>query len=121
MECRGEFKQVIVVRSDIKMSKGKLATQVAHAAVEATLRTLKIKPEWVECWLSQGQKKVVLKVNNLDELLKIKEDAQRNSLIAVLVVDAGRTELPPETPTAVGIGPAPAELIDKITGRLKLL
>jgi len=116
-----EFKQVIVVRADIQMSKGKLAAQVAHAAVDSTLRTLEVKPEWVRVWLQQGQKKVVLRCESAEELIKIAQKANELGLVASVIYDAGRTELEPGTLTAVGIGPAPSSVIDKVTGDLKLL
>ena len=116
-----EFKQVIVVRMDLKMSTGKLAAQVAHAAVESLLMAQKHHNEWVKKWLDQGQKKVVLKVNDLNELMEIYRKAQNLNLPVALIIDAGRTELPPNTITTVGIGPAPSNLIDKVTGRLKTL
>ncbi len=118
MSC---YKQVILVRTDIEMSKGKLAVQVAHASVSALMEALKRKREWVEEWLEKGQKKVVLKVTSLRELMSLYEEAKRFDLPVSLVADAGLTELPEGTITAVGIGPAPDELIDKITGSLKLL
>ncbi len=116
-----EYKQVIVVRADLKMGKGKLAAQVAHAAVSCVLKALEQKREWVTEWLRQGQKKVVLKVDSLSELLRIYEQAKSQGLPVVIIEDAGRTQLEPGTITCVGIGPAPADKIDKVTGRLKLL
>ncbi len=116
-----DIKQVIVVRTDLKMGKGKLATQVAHAAVESFVKALNEKPEIARKWLSQGQKKIVLKVSSLNELLQIYEEALREDLVAVLIRDAGLTQLEPGTVTCVGIGPDYSSKIDKVTGKLKLL
>lgn len=112
------IKQVIVVRTDIKLGKGKLAAQVAHASVESFLRT----PEKDQKkWLSENQKKVVLKVKNEEDLIEIFDKAKRAGLPSTLVQDAGLTQIPPGTKTAVGIGPAEEEKIDRITGNLSLL
>ena len=111
-----ELKQVIVVRKDLKLKKGKLAVQVAHASLSAAE-----KSSWKKEWMHELQKKTVLKCENLDELIGIYEDAKKNGLPTELISDAGRTHIAPGTVTCVGIGPAPEDEIDKITGKLKLL
>ncbi len=113
-----EYKQVIVVREDLKLSRGKLAVQVAHAAIIGYERADR---RIVELWKMQGQKKIVLKVPNLVELMKVKEKAEKLGLPTGVVVDAGLTEIPPGTVTAVVVGPEEARKIDKVTGNLPLL
>ncbi len=113
-----EIKQVVVVRNDLKMSKGKIAAQVSHASVECMLRSHK---DLVDEWRMQGMKKVVLKVENLDELRKINTEAEDAGLATSFITDAGHTEVKPGTITCLGIGPEDEKKIDKITGKLKML
>jgi PTH2 family peptidyl-tRNA hydrolase len=113
-----EYKQCIIVRDDLKLSRGKLAAQVAHAAVTACdYASEQVKREWK----NSGQKKVVLRVPKLQDLFELKELARAQNLPTALITDAGLTEIPPGTITALGIGPAPEDQIDKITKDLKLL
>lgn len=116
-----KYKQVIVVRTDLEMSPGKLAAQVAHGSVGAAELTRKKHRRWFYNWLSEGQKKVVLKVGSESELQNLKKKADKLNLPNILVVDAGLTELTPGTVTALGIGPAPNEILDQVTGNLPLL
>ncbi len=116
-----EYKMVAVVRADLKLSTGKLAAQVAHAAVNCALASRKKKARWFKDWHDQGQKKVVLKVNSFDELIEVNMRAENEGLVTSLITDAGHTELPPGTTTCLGIGPAPEQLIDRITGELGLM
>ncbi|MEM1619063.1 MAG: peptidyl-tRNA hydrolase Pth2 [Desulfurococcaceae archaeon] len=115
------MKQVIVVRTDLKMSKGKLAVQVAHASLMAAFEAYHNFREWFIEWWREGQKKVVLKVDSEKELLELYNKVLDKRLPVALVADAGLTELPPGTTTALAIGPAPDHRVDEITGHLKLL
>jgi len=112
------MKQVILVRQDLKLPKGKLAAQAAHAAVEAVFNSDKKK---VDAWRKQGQKKVVLKVADEKELLKYLQSAKDSGLKTALITDAGRTVIEPGTKTCAGIGPDEEEKIDEVTGKLKML
>ncbi len=116
-----ELKQVILIRQDLKLPKGKAAAQAAHASVESALLTLKKDKELVKRWRAQGMKKVVLKVKDEKELLKYLQSAKDNNLITSLITDAGRTIVEPGTKTALGIGPDFEEEIDKVTGSLTIL
>ncbi len=112
------YKQVIIVRKDLKLGVGKIASQAAHAAIGA-MRTA--DDESVESWESEGSKKVVLKVDSLKEMKEIKNKLKKTKMPYFLVKDAGLTQLKTGTATALGIGPAEEKDIDKITGKLKLL
>ncbi|MEJ5327650.1 MAG: peptidyl-tRNA hydrolase Pth2 [Candidatus Bathyarchaeia archaeon] len=116
-----KYKQVLVFRSDLKLSKGKIAAQAGHAAVSAAQEAYKRHREWWEAWLFEGQRKVAVKVKNEQELLTLKNQAEDLDLPHALIVDSGLTEIPPGTITCLGIGPAPAEKIDRLTGKLPLL
>jgi PTH2 family peptidyl-tRNA hydrolase len=116
-----EYKQVIAVRTDLDMSKGKIAVQVAHGAVSSAEQTRVLKQDVWKAWFREGQKKVAVKVGSEEELLELRRNAIGHSLPNALIRDAGMTELPPGTITVLGIGPAKAEIIDEVTGELKLL
>jgi len=115
------YKQVIAVRTDLEMSKGKIAVQVAHGSVSATEQTRVHQQDVWKAWLREGQKQVAVKVTSEEELLELRRQAVNNSLPHALIRDAGMTELPPGTITVLGIGPAKTEIIDEVTGDLKLL
>ena len=112
------YKQCIVVRNDLKLSKGKLAAQVAHASLSAFLNAnILVRRKWFKC----GQKKVVLKVSSLNELLNMEKKVSKSKLPYSLIKDAGLTHIPPGTITTLGIGPEREDRIDGITGHLKML
>lgn len=116
-----KYKLVVVIREDLKLSCGKVAVQVAHAAVECVLKSKKSKNIWLDSWLREGQRKVVVRAKNLRELYELEFKAKSLGLITSLIKDAGLTEVPPGTVTCLGIGPGPEEVINKVTGSLPLL
>ena len=113
-----ELKQVILIRMDLKLPKGKAAAQAAHAAVEATLRS---DDSLVQEWRSEGMKKVVLKVKDEKELVSFFQRAKDSELTAAMITDAGRTVVAPGTKTCVAIGPDDEEKIDAVTGSLSMM
>ena len=113
-----EWKQCLVVRSDLRMSCGKMCAQAAHAAILSYERS---EAASRKRWYAEGQKKVVLKVAGERALYELKTIAESAGIAAALVQDAGMTEVPPGTLTALGLGPAKSEELDKITGDLSLL
>jgi PTH2 family peptidyl-tRNA hydrolase len=116
-----KYKQVLVLRSDLGMSKGKIAAQAGHAAVSAAEVARKRFSKWWRTWMKEGQCKIAVKVKGEEELLELKRRAEKLGLPCALIYDRGLTELPPNTLTCLGIGPAPSELVDEVTGKLALL
>lgn len=112
---------VIAVRRDLEMGKGKIAVQVGHATITAAEETRRVHPEWWKNWFHEGQCKVVVKVNSESDLEDLKDQADELGLGSAIIHDSGLTQVDPGTATCIGIGPAPAELVDKITGELSLL
>ncbi len=115
------YKQVLVIRADLKMSPGKMAAQAAHASHSAAERSRETCLKWYNAWRAEGQKKVVVKVADEDEMISLYNRVKLSGLPFYLVNDAGLTELPPGTITALGIGPGPDDAVDRYSGQLKLL
>ena len=127
----GKCKQVILIRKDLNLSTGKLAAQVAHASLGAFLNREKSDPlestelvlrlsEADKQWLTHRFTKVCLGVENEQELIEYYNKAKEKGLKAILIKDAGFTELSEPTFTTVGIGPDFNEIINEITGKLKV-
>ena len=112
------MKQAIIIRTDLKMNKGKIAAQASHASVSSFLKSRRYSRDR---WLDEGMKKIVLKVRSNKDLVKYFKEAKRMGLPCSLITDAGKTQIKSGSKTAVGIGPAKDSDIDKIVGKLKLL
>ncbi len=121
MQPHFKFKQALIVRVDLKMGRGKIAVQCAHAAVSAADDARIHFPEWWKAWISEGQRKIVLKVREEDMLNRIVRKAKAVDLPAYLVRDSGLTQVEPGSVTCAGIGPGPSEVVDRLTGDLSLL
>lgn len=115
------MKQIIIIRKDLSMDVGKLISQACHACLEASEEAKKRDIMLWETWKKKGATKIVVKVFSLDELLELNNLAGRLGLPKAFIVDKGLTQLSPNTPTALGIGPWKDDVIDRITGKLKLL
>lgn len=115
------LKQAIVIRTDLEMGKGKVAAQASHASVEGYIETALKEPEKSETWWREGQKKIVLKVKTDRELKELFQKAKTKGLIAILIKDAGHTQIEAGSTTALVIGPDDDKKVDSITGKLKLL
>jgi len=116
-----DYKMVLVVRGELRLTAGKAAVQVAHAAVLLTQEAAKRAPEALRAWSATGQKKIAVVASTLEELETLARGARAHGILWVLVEDAGFTEVPPGTKTCLGIGPAPSSQLDPITGSLPLL
>ncbi|CAN9195477.1 unnamed protein product [Alternaria alternata] len=118
-----ECKMVLVVRTDLGMTKGKIGAQCGHATLACYKHFLKHSPEstLLRRWERMGQAKVALQVKSEEELELLQAQALSLGLVAHVIHDAGRTQIASGSATVLGIGPAPKGVIDQVTGHLKLL
>ncbi|KAL7624393.1 hypothetical protein AAE478_005957 [Parahypoxylon ruwenzoriense] len=125
-----ECKLVLVVRTDLGMTKGKIAAQCSHATLACykhlSAQARKAGPSSASAqllarWERRGQAKIAVQVKSEAELLELYGRARSLSVPADVVVDAGRTQIDPGSVTVLGVGPAPKSVVDKVTGHLKLL
>ncbi|HYK93965.1 MAG TPA: peptidyl-tRNA hydrolase Pth2 [Thermoplasmata archaeon] len=115
------YKMVLVVRGELRLTAGKAAVQVAHAAVMLVEAAMRHSPRECDAWRSEGQKKIAVIAPTLTEMEQLQRAARSKGLPTVFVEDAGLTEVPPGTRTVLGIGPGRSDVIDPITGHLPLL
>lgn len=126
-------KQVLVIRKDLNMRKGKMIAQGAHAAmgflcqqIEKQLKNNEVLNITLKdtdyIWLLSGTTKIVAGVDSEEELKELIEKAKQKDIRVYPVIDAGRTEFKGvPTLTSAAFGPNAVELIDSVTGHLKLL
>ena len=122
-------KQVIIMRDDIGMRRGKQIAQGAHASLGAFTESSVIKEgylhvpmtEYVEHWLEESFTKICVRISSEEELCSIINEAKSFNIPAVLITDNGKTEFNGvKTITCGAIGPFEADTIDALTGHLKL-
>ncbi|XP_011693772.1 PREDICTED: peptidyl-tRNA hydrolase 2, mitochondrial isoform X2 [Wasmannia auropunctata] len=113
------YKLILVIRTDLKMGKGKVAAQCSHAAV-AAYKAARKYPKILRAWEESGQAKITLKVDSEAALTEIAKEAKAAGLLSNVVHDAGHTQIPAGSKTVCAVGPGPEELIDQVTGHLKL-
>ncbi|KAH8169017.1 peptidyl-tRNA hydrolase PTH2 domain-containing protein [Sarocladium implicatum] len=122
-----ECKLILVVRTDLGMTKGKIAAQCSHATLacyKSLSRAASTSPQAANLlrrWESLGQAKIALQVKSQDEILQLQKQARAQGITAEVIQDAGRTQIEAGSMTVLGVGPAPRSAVDKITGHLKLL
>ena len=134
-----DVKQVIVVRRDLKMRKGKIAAQSSHASMKVFFdRIEEIYPDGrihkpntmvigditseMKEWIEGIFTKVVVGCDSEKELYQLKTKAESMNCPVALVIDNGLTVFDGvKTPTCIAVGPAKNEVVDEITGHLKLL
>lgn len=112
---------VLVSRADLKLSKGKLAAQCAHAAVDCALAAKRSAGRMYERWKAGGARKIVVQCETIDDMKELFAKAQKANLVVSMIKDAGHTEIPAGTLTVIAIGPAPRRSVDALTGDLKLV
>lgn len=110
------LKQIIIIREDLCMPVGKLASQVAHSSVLSALSS-----EYVSEWLESGGKKIVLKCRDEKEIISLADKAKQANIPFALIKDAGKTVFKEPTITSLAIGPYFSNSINEITGYLKIL
>ena len=118
----GEYKMVLVLRGELRLTAGKAAVQAAHAAVmladeSGRGRSLDV----LHAWKAQGARKIAVVAPTLDDMRALEREARAKGLPTVWVEDAGYTEVAPGTATCLGIGPGRATDVDAVTGDLDLL
>ena len=120
-DSREECKLVLVVRTDLGMTKGKIAAQASHATLACYKALKAVNSPVLSRWERLGQAKIAVQVKSEDELLLLQAQAMSVGLCAKIIHDAGRTQIASGSATVLGVGPGPRSVVDQVTGGLKLL
>jgi len=115
-----DMKMMLVVRNELKMGKGKAAAQCAHATLGAYKQARRKCPDLLHIWEATGQPKIAVKVETEADLQLLLGKARSLGLVSYLVADAGRTQIAAGSQTVLAVGPGPGNLVDQVTGGLKL-
>lgn len=116
-----DLKMVLVVRQDLKMGQGKIASQCAHAATGLYSRLMQSHRNLLHRWEHNGQAKIVVTCKNQQEMNKLQEVAEGIGLPTYVVADAGRTQVSAGSRTVLAIGPGNKSTVDSVTGKQRLL
>ncbi|CAN8260591.1 unnamed protein product [Cochlearia groenlandica] len=119
-DFRKKFKMVLVVRNDLKMGKGKIAAQCSHATLGLYKKLHQRAPKALNRWEYCAQPKVVVKIESEEEMLVLKERAKSLKLPTHITIDAGKTQIAPDSRTVMAIL-GPVDVVDDVTGGLKLM
>ncbi|CAB4271755.1 unnamed protein product [Prunus armeniaca] len=109
-----DFKMVLVVRNDLKMGKGKIAAQCSHATLGLYKKLLHRAPKALNRWEMCAQPKVVVKIESEEDMLVLQERAKSLKLPTHITIDAGRTQIAPNSRTVMAIL-GPIEVVDDVT------
>ncbi|KAG6008474.1 hypothetical protein E4U54_008702 [Claviceps lovelessii] len=125
-DANEECKLVLVVRTDLGMTKGKIAAQCSHATLACYKALVRSNPDspqgkLLRRWEKRGQAKIAVQVKSEQELKELRWKALDMGLTAEMIQDAGRTQIDPGSFTVLGVGPGPKSVVDQVTGHLKLL
>ncbi|XP_019432243.1 PREDICTED: peptidyl-tRNA hydrolase 2, mitochondrial isoform X2 [Lupinus angustifolius] len=116
-----DLKMVLIVRQDLKMKPGKIASQCAHAATGMYAELMQSGRSILRRWEQCGQAKIVVTCRNQQEMNNLKEAADSIGLPTFVVADAGRTQVLAGSKTVLAVGPGPKSIVDSVTGKLPLL
>ncbi|KAL8793578.1 MAG: hypothetical protein Q9195_003841 [Heterodermia aff. obscurata] len=114
------YKLTLLIRTDLSMTRGKIAAQASHATL-ANYRCFPPKHPVLKRWEDGGQAKIALQVKSEEEIWALRDKAVGLGLCARVVRDAGRTQVEAGSVTCLAVGPGPKGVVDEVTGGLRLL